>query len=262
MKELNYPHNDWWTTKRNLIFGNAQLDYSVSEYVKALVPAEKFSSKVKAGIHQLEDSPTYQIAKSKLSLQEQLRPLFCDQEINLESDLAPNARGKAEINVPSAFFVNPLLKRRAIKISRVGYERLLVKYALNFPETKERDSDHAWLTPVKGYSDLLAIESLVKNHVVSSEFVKAILQFDAESPLFSEKRCNLLKDLPHKLEKKWEQVFLKNLREKSMQMKKSRDFKPAFMKLLNLRKSVSESEISQNPRGQILEPGFRVIFPK
>jgi hypothetical protein len=34
------------------------------------------------------------------------------------------------------------------------------------------------------------------------------------------------------------------------------------VKLLNtLRLSVFRDEISQSPRGQILEPGFRVIFP-
>jgi hypothetical protein len=34
-----------------------------------------------------------------------------------------------------------------------------------------------------------------------------------------------------------------------------------FKKLLKVRKDVSLSEISQNPLGQILEPGFRLIFP-
>ena len=32
--------------------------------------------------------------------------------------------------------------------------------------------------------------------------------------------------------------------------------------LNDLRNSVLDDEISQNPRGQILEPGFRIIFPK
>ena len=34
-----------------------------------------------------------------------------------------------------------------------------------------------------------------------------------------------------------------------------------FRELVNKRLSVFNSEISKNPRGQILEPGFRVIFP-
>lgn len=34
-----------------------------------------------------------------------------------------------------------------------------------------------------------------------------------------------------------------------------------FKKLIEARVAVYNAEISKNPRGQILEPGFRVIFP-
>jgi predicted enzyme involved in methoxymalonyl-ACP biosynthesis len=35
-----------------------------------------------------------------------------------------------------------------------------------------------------------------------------------------------------------------------------------FKQLIINRQSIFDSEISKNPRGQILEPGFRVIFPR
>jgi hypothetical protein len=37
--------------------------------------------------------------------------------------------------------------------------------------------------------------------------------------------------------------------------------KALFERLLVARLAVAKSEISTNPRGKILEPGFRVIFP-
>lgn len=37
---------------------------------------------------------------------------------------------------------------------------------------------------------------------------------------------------------------------------------PFYIRLLQTREEVKTSEISANPLGQILEPGFRVIFPE
>ena len=38
------------------------------------------------------------------------------------------------------------------------------------------------------------------------------------------------------------------------------EVKPLFSQLLANRQSVSDSEISKNPRGQILEPGFKTTW--
>jgi hypothetical protein len=256
MKELSYPHNDWWTSKRSLLFGGAELEVNVAEYVKALLPAETFSQQVKIGIQKLESSPTYKLAKSQLSLQEQLRPLFCEHEINLES----HTDMSSVIEIPTAFFVNPLIGNTVVKFARNEYEQLLMKYNLKFPENGQNDSDHAWLTPVKGHSDLLAIQSLIQNQVVSSQFVKSILQIDSGNPLFSKKRCDLLKRIPLQAENNWQAQFLQSLPQETIQ-NENHDLEASFVKLLKLRKAVYQSEISSNPRGQILEPGFRVVFP-
>jgi hypothetical protein len=157
--------------------------------------------------------------------------------------------------------VNPLLREESIKISRYEYENLMRKYGLKFPETRETDSDHAWLTPVKGYSDLLAIQRLIKNQIVSANFVKTVLQIEEASPLFSRRRCDLLKRLPKQSEDNWERKFLEGLSDEVFKAT-STDTELAFIKLMKLRKAVYKSEISQNPKGQILEPGFRVIFPE
>ncbi len=251
MKELTFPHNDWWTKDRALVFGTNTLSPEIERYLKDLIPAENFAVSVKKGIHRLEESSQYQRAKKSLSLQQQLRPLFCETEINLESG---EYRGD-KILIPSAFFINPLISTTQQSISKDLYQNLLSKFKMNFPETKNQDADHPWLTPVKGYSDLLAIQTLVKEGIVSESFVQKILRYDSNKPLFSEARCQLLKKVPLKATQDWEESFLEDLKVSTSPST------PYFEKLLKIRKAVEENEISQNPLGQILEPGFRVIFP-
>jgi len=260
MKELSYPHNDWWTSQRSLIFGDASLDVKLSAYIAAILPAEKFANAVQLGRHKLASSQKYQLAKSQLSLPEQLRPIFCEQEINLVSDLTPNENMQEMVQIPSAFFQNPLLGDRSIFISRASYVNMLKKYQLKFPETNDIDSDHAWLTPVKGQADLLAIQQLIEMNVVSSKFVHAILKVDAGNPIFSKQRCALLKKVPLEKYQGWEDEFLNELQGlQSVSM--NFDLESSFQKLLQVREEISNNEISHNPLGQILEPGFRVIFP-
>lgn len=244
MKELAYPHNDWWTAENPLSLGPNKPTPEVQSWMANLIDAGEFASRVKTGIHKLEASPNYQALKSARTLQEQLRPLFCDQEINIES--SPQDTGL--IQIPSAFFLNPLLGSTKLTMNRADYERQLSANGLIFPETTRRDAAHAWLTPVKGYSDLLAIQSLIHSGRVSASFAINVLSFDRTNPIFSKKRCALLKNLGAALPD-----------EEGEKVDRTTDW---FAKLLRIRRGVFESEISKNPRGQILEPGFRVIFPE
>ena len=291
MKEISFPHNDWWTKSRPLDFGKNKLSQEVSQIVSEIFDAEDFSQSIKAGIHKLEDSTSYQKLKAEMSLQVQLRPLFCETEINLESDSIPLQSNVSGIQIPSASVINPFFMKSSVEISKSSYLDLLALFRMNFPETINRDADHAWLVPVKGYSDLLAIQSLIKNGVITEEFAADVLAVDIQNPLFSVKRCSLLKLLPVN---GGPEVFAKALKlsnlpqaqelyknltdpEKNMDLynelakeistqaksdlESQQGQKILFEKLISQRQSVFESVISKNPRGQILEPGFRVIFP-
>ncbi len=165
---------------------------------------------------------------------------------------------------------------------------------LLFPENNDIDADHGWLTPVKGYSDQLAIRTLIKNGVVDEEFVFDILAIDFRTPAFSKQRCELLQLIPSGQSQNWKAKFAENLRKSGLagasealenlfDPKRTKAFHKssvdiymgaisselgqkkfhslAFSRLLNVRSAVFKGEISQNPLGQILEPGFRVIFP-
>jgi len=154
------------------------------------------------------------------------------------------------------------------------------------------DGDHAFLAPTKGYSDIVAIKDLVKKNFISKEFVSDILAVDFKNPLFSKGRCSLIKLVPNV--PNWVNGFIQNLKasknpyaKESLEnmLNKTRNLqyhskiaakylgeiasKASFLKgveslvkeLFIKRDQVKRSEISQNPMGQILEPGFRVIFP-
>lgn len=296
MKELEEPHNDWWTKERRLDFGGRGFSESVAPLMAKLVPPGRLSASVKTGLSKLESSSGFNSVKANRSFRERLRPLFAPVEINLESDLRPSEEGK-DIRVPTNFFVDPRLlsQERQMRLSREAYEHGLQDLNFNFPETILRDGDHAWLTAVKAYSDKLAIESLISQGIIDSRFVQSVLSVDFTNPLFSEKRRELLRLLPETASPDWQQRYIESLKASGLphglelaSMLSSDDRASAevknringfatkceallgdpthvedYMRLLSQRRrEVFDSEISKNPRGQILEPGFRVIFPE
>jgi hypothetical protein len=291
MKEMSAPHNDWWTAARPLDFSPNAVSPEVSSWVGKLNDASKFSQAVKESIARLDESPQYQRAITRFSLQTTLRPLFCEVEINLESDIVPLDQALNNVTIPSAFIVNPLLGNGEIGILSSTYNQLLVSARLRFPETDRRDADHAWLVPVKGYSDFVAIQRLIDNGTITEEFAADVLAIDSEHPLFSEKRCGLLKLIPIEglenftdrlksatlpgaselYQNLTDPLFTrafhsekakKYLMQTQLQMKIVKGQTETFKRMIEARRATFNSEISKNPRGQILEPGFRVIFPE
>lgn len=297
MKELAAPHNDWETVRR-LPLENMKPDAELQRILQGLVDADELAKSVNAGLLKLAGSEKFQQGKKALSLQEQLRPLFCPVELNLESDLTP-LDDKVPLRVPSAFLVDPRLAQSQITVEHAQYDGALVALNATFPEIRplRRDADHGWLTPVKAFSDMLAVESLIKQGLVDQEFVSDVLAVDLTNPVFSRSRCGLLRLVPNKAEATWKETFKASLRTSAKtnpaaqelldnltdatrnaqfhqargtrllsQCQNSFKVKDSVIKLYQLlaqrRSEVLASEISKNPNGQILEPtGFRVIFP-
>ena len=293
MKELKAPHNDWWTTARKLPLGTLTPDEKVSQTISSLQDASDFAQSVKAGIAALETSPTYQAQKQKGSLPSQLKPLFCTVEINLESDVLPLDESQATVQVPTAAVTyEKFADSGSVTMKKSVYLEFLKMKKLKFPEINRPDGDHAFLVPVKSHSDLLAIETLINQGIITQKWADSLLSFDLENPLFP-KTCELLKYVP-KQSTQWELDFVKalessgdplaldlkthiqnfdslNLKQKTADLLSQWEQNLSSVTtalpwlqtfLLNKRNSVFTNEISQNPMGQILEPGFRVIFPK
>lgn len=296
LKELAFPHNDWWTTKRPLPFQPHRPAPRLKKWLNELISVERFAADVVQGQAQLESSRPLQEFKRKLSLREQLRPLFCTTEVNLVSGDVPLDAKAPEWNVPASYWVGDFFGRKLspLKVSQSRYQVVTAALEFNFPETNRVDADHGWLAPVKGVSDYRQIESLIREKVITEEFAADVLMVDFRQPLFSAIRCGLLRLVPESANPQWQDDFLKSLSlsklpgaaelatnftdptksllthqglvlqfRNSVQKSLENDafLKAEILRLNEQRRSVFKSEISKNPRGQILEPGFRVIFP-
>jgi hypothetical protein len=141
----------------------------------------------------------------------------------------------------------------------------------------------------------MATDMLISAGMISDEFVSNVLAIDVTRPLFSRQRCALLKHIPESWSPSWLDEFkerlggsnskaaaelLANLNDTSRNQtfhrdrarsiiencKKNLKSQGAYASLLEyigqVRNEIKFGDISKNPRGQILEPGFRVIFPE
>jgi hypothetical protein len=288
MKELNFPHSDWWSKDNLIDFGNAQLSHDLSAYVENFIDASEFSKSVGDGIKLLNSSNL----EETLSIKEQLRPLFCTTEINLESDSVMFLDPKHQfMKILSEIFVNPLLaKSKTMTMDKEMYSFSLHKYNSTFPENGDIDAQFGFHAPVKSYVNILAIKKLIKSNMIDEEFALDILFVDYKNPLFSKKRCSLLAEINNSIN--WKSEFIMKLKSKKNKIyidllksllvpnkEKHQELAQEYLvkkeitwksqagvdtevwKLNTLRKSVFTDEISKNPLGQILEPGFRIVFP-
>lgn len=284
MKEIEFPHNDWFLPKRPLLFSQS-LSSDVSQYVKSLRSASELAAEVSWGMDRLYSAPSFRNFLMSAGPQVALRPLFCDMEINLASDNQPFEQSQL-IQIPSASILNPFFGALNFTINVNQYKQFLSQYRLRFPENGDHDADHAWLTPVKGRADLVQIKQLVQLGYISTKFVADILATGGQGEMFNKERCDLLKLIPNTTN--WMTGFAQNLQragstasldlykrmsdaswtleryqttfQQMYQQKVTAE--KLFPLLLKNRSAVRQAEISKNPRGEILEPGFRVIFPE
>ncbi|WP_394839428.1 hypothetical protein LVJ94_21310 [Pendulispora rubella] len=293
MKELDAPHNDWWTSARPLPLAGLTPEPSLSRILgQGLGDAEGLAARVRQGSARLESSVAFRAARRARTRQERLRPLFCPEEMNLASDATSNEARAAQVKPPSAFFVDPRLASRELAVPRAAYDAALRALKSAFPESGQPDGDHPWLAPVKAAADAAAVDALVREHVVDEEFVADVLAVDVGNPALSPARCALLRLVPedaqggdaafvralaaskepaaHELhanlteparDAAWHRAQAAAMLEACARRLQSGDVTPYVELLAQRRAEVFANEISKNPRGQILEPGFRVIFP-
>jgi hypothetical protein len=292
-KELAAPHNDWWTKSRPLSHGSLTPDDTVGKIFQRLVDADELSQLVRAGTQRLTASPEYRKVLQERSMQEQLRPLFCAVELNIESDPDPSDERKPTIQIPPGFFVDPRLGAQSIAIPRSNYDQAVEQRRLQLPPGR-KDADHPWLTPVKASSDMVMVNGLVEMGVIDNEFVADVLAVNFTNPLFSASRCDLLPLVPEKggadfvarfqtalkaSSKPAAKELLDNLTDPKRDAKFHRqqvaDYLDACQKrasqpeaakewldiLVQRRADVDGTEFSKHPQGHITESPDRVVFP-
>jgi hypothetical protein len=275
--------------------GSLKPDAFIRGKLTDLVDAGELSKQVVASSRRLAASPGYRKVLETRSMQEQLRPLFCPMEVNIESDSAPFDDRKPMLQIPSAFFVDSRLATASISAKREHYETALQKMRSSLPETPGRtDADHGWLAPVKAQSDVAMVDALIEQGIVDSEFATAVLAVDLTNPVFSKTRCGLLRLVPDRAGSDFVARFrvalrgasepgaaelLDNLsnpaRNAAFHRQQAQSFLTScqqhssdpegilnWLRLLAQRRvEVSASEISQNHNGRILEDPERVVFP-
>jgi hypothetical protein len=294
-KELRPPHNDWFLKARALPLGTLKPDSAVRSIFADLVDAGELSKLVTASPQRLVDSAGYRKVLAARSMQERLRPLFCPVELNIESDSDPFDEHKPALRIPSAFFVDERLATADISVPRRHYDAALLALRSRLPDTPRRaDADHAWLTPVKAQSDIVATNALIEQGTVDKEFAADVLAVDFTNPVFSASRCGLLKLVPNDGGSSFLSRFQDALRSASVPgaaellgnltdqqrnaafhetrarallascQQRAADPRAVlgWFNLLGQRRvEVGVSEISQNRLGHILENPGRVVFP-
>lgn len=291
MKEFAGPHDSWWMKERVLPLGGRTPDAEMNDVMKSLQSADTIAANVKMGVDKLVAGKAFKVHQQS-SPQVALRPLFCPEEIQLGSGLEPLDGLSDDIEIPTSVLLDPRLVQGHLKVSKQLYMNALKSLRSKFPEIERIDGDHPWITPVKSYADQLAVTSL-NGFGVDQEFIADVLTIDMTRSVFSNTRCKLLSLVPATWKASWKEEFKQNLASSHLAgaqellksltnpganvafyQKQAMQFLgkcQARLKtpqgVLDLVQFVGEtrneafaSDVSKNPRGQILEPGFRVIF--
>jgi hypothetical protein len=226
MKELKTPHDSWWRTERPLDFGALRIAYELKPIIENVVTADEFSQWIKAGDEKLFSSAPYWKKRSALPLQEQLRPIFCEQEVNLESDLEPLEGPSMTIAAPVGAFID---QRLVPDVPSVTINKLLYVNALklfnaqffdyqsgNFPNSvqpvNQIDADHAFEVPVKAHSDMLLAQKMIASGLIDEKFLYDVISIDMTRPMFSPARCSMLQLVPGSAPTPdWKAKFQQNL---------------------------------------------------
>ena len=295
-KELAPPHNDWFVKNRPLPMGALRPDAFVKGKLANAVDAGELSKLVNAvgaaaGCQSrlsessgrpehagalapalLPDGSEHRVRLRRLSTTTSRRCRY--RPASLSTHALPQERFPSNVNTMMRHF-----RRVRSRLPK---------------DAGRTDADHAWLTPVKAQSDMVAVDSLVEQGVVDNEFVAAVLAVDFTNPVFSKRRCDLLKLVPEERGPDFVARFQSALRGASVpgavelldnlsdpgatwtftrsrrshfwqtvsNAPRSSDTVLDWLRLLAQRRAeVSASEISRNPRGHILEDPGRVVFP-
>lgn len=226
MKELSFPHDSWWRPERPLPLGALRIAPEYKNIIDSLVSSETFSGWIKAGNEKLASAEAYMKKRATLPLQEQLRPVFCEQEVNLDSDLLPLQGDAPQIKAPVGAFIDQRLAGdiQAITIDKTLYVNALNLFQAQFFDYQsgnfqnsvqpinQIDADHAFETPVKSHTDMLLAQKMIKSGLIDEKFLYDVLSIDPTRPMFSAERCGLLQLVPGSAPTPdWRKQFAQNL---------------------------------------------------
>jgi hypothetical protein len=201
MKEVEAPHNDWWTERDKLPTGSFTLDGETSGLFQRAADASHLSALVKQSAGRLLAARAGSVRTQ--TLPQQLRSLFSTMEMNLVSDSVPFARREqsgAAVQIPAAFFVDPRLApaARPVSVDLTVYKNALESVGSRFPSrnSSARETRHAFLVPAPSFIDARAIDGLVNRGTLDEELVADVLAVDMSTPVYSGRRASLIRFVP------------------------------------------------------------------
>lgn len=156
-----------------------------------------------------------------------LKPLFATTEFNIISADRPRSGlhpfpaittdGPTEnVKVPNSFFLNANLISGGTPLQYKGleirdsqtfddiadltldeYKDLVIQSQVKLGGRKPGDAVFAWLVPEPSHIDNDLVDQLMRQGVVTPEFVSAVMAIDLENPILSERRQKLLDSIPN-----------------------------------------------------------------
>jgi len=130
------------------------------------------------------------------TVQALLRPLFCAEQINL--DTAGTALESAVNEIPADALVDPRFGvARGVAIDAAEYEAAIAAAGQTVPGIAGRtDTEFKMVFPERAGFDVAYVEALVTSGIVDEDFALDVLAVDFTRPLFSDARCDLLAMAP------------------------------------------------------------------
>lgn len=230
------------------------------------------------------------------TLNQELRSLFGVMEINLASDVKP-FKANAAVQLPVGFFVDERLagKANGPTVGAAAYRAALAQAGSAFAADEQpglAETHHAFVVPTRSYVDQQQLDALVSRGLLDEELIADVLAVDLTTPVFSTARASLLRHVPARAANAADlkaqlvaalskdpaaaaKELLANLtdpaRTAAAHRKRAQAVLAAagkagditgWLRLASQRRAeLAAAPTGQNPRGTILEPGFRVIFP-
>lgn len=237
-----------------------------------------------------------------LTLKHELRSLVHTVEMNLASDVTPFAAGAPIALPAGFFVDERLAGPSApVTVDPAVFAAELARAGSRFAANEQpglAETHHAFLVPTRSDVDQSQLDALVRQNLLDEELIADVLAVDFTTPVYSEARASLqpffpetatsvadlraqlIENLRRAPEHRAAQELLENVtdakRDAAFHRANARAYlaqaraaasTPAavqdWLKIASQRRvEIAEAQTSKNPRGTILEPGFRVIFPE
>jgi hypothetical protein len=139
-----------------------------------------------------------------------MRQVLTATSVNIASAKQRSRSTEPVIRVPSTMFadtdtlVDILLAditTPPVAIDRPLYEQAIAAMRLSLRDTRQDftragDAFFAWPVPERAFEDIVVVDALLRNNILSAHFVTALLMIDFSNPIDSARRAALMRHVP------------------------------------------------------------------